>query len=127
MRYLILTTLILIQSVWVMGQKKLTNELIWTGNTFASERFEQGPSMNDGLHYTLQKSSKKMGDYIVKYSYATGDSVGLIASSMSIFKNAAKGLMSRDKVHYSKAGYEKQADLFFEAFLKSYELYKSTK
>ncbi len=81
----------MIQSVWVMGQKKLTNELIWTGNTFASERFEQGPSMNDGLHYTLQKSSKKLGDYIVKYSYATGDSVGLIASSMSIFRNAETG------------------------------------
>jgi hypothetical protein len=35
--------------------------------------------------------------------------------------------MSRDKVHYSKIGYEKQADLFFEAILQSYELYKSTK
>ena len=91
MRYLILTTLILAQSIWVMGQKKLTNELIWTGSTFASERFEQGPSMNDGLHYTLQKSSKKLGDYIVKYSYATGDSVGMIASSVSIFKNAETG------------------------------------
>ena len=34
--------------------------------------------------------------------------------------------MAKDKVHYTKAGYEKQADLFFEAFMQSYELYKST-
>jgi hypothetical protein len=71
MKHLILSTTFLVLSSFILGQKKLNNELIWTGNTFASERFEQGPSMNDGLHYTLQKSSKKLGDYIVKYSYAT--------------------------------------------------------
>jgi hypothetical protein len=35
--------------------------------------------------------------------------------------------MARDKVHYSKAGYEKQAALFFNAFMQSYELFKSSK
>jgi LysM repeat protein len=59
--------------------------------------------------------------------YAVWDLFEVFGGNKNIFKNAAKGLMSRDKVHYSKAGYEKQADLFFEAFLKSYELYKSTK
>lgn len=73
------------------SQSELTNELIWASNTFSSERFDQGPSMNDGLHYTLQKSNKTLGDYIVKYAYATGDSVGIIASSKSIFNDASKG------------------------------------
>jgi LysM repeat protein len=59
--------------------------------------------------------------------YAFWDLFEVFGGNNNIFKNASKGLMARDKVHYSKAGYEKQADLFFEAFLKSYELYKSTK
>lgn len=59
--------------------------------------------------------------------YAVWDLFEVFGGNKNIFKNAAKGLMSRDKVHYSKIGYEKQADLFFEAFLQSYELYKSTK
>jgi dipeptidyl-peptidase-4 len=73
------------------SQKELTNELIWASSTFSSERFEQGPSMNDGLHYTLQKTNKALGDYIVKYAYANGDSVGVIASSKSIFNDVTKG------------------------------------
>ena len=35
--------------------------------------------------------------------------------------------MARDKVHYSNAGYDKQGELFFDAFIQSYELYKSEK
>ena len=89
-KHLIILALSLI-SFSGFSQKELTNELIWSSNTFLSERFDQGPSMNDGLHYTLQKSNKKIGDYIVKYSYASGDSVGVIASSLSIFNDATKG------------------------------------
>jgi LysM repeat protein/lysophospholipase L1-like esterase len=59
--------------------------------------------------------------------YAVWDLFEVFGGNANIFKNAAKGLMARDKVHYSKMGYEKQADLFFEAFLQSYETYKSTK
>lgn len=59
--------------------------------------------------------------------YAFWDLFEVFGGNKNIFKNASKGLMARDKVHYSKIGYEKQADLFFEAFLQSYELYKSTK
>lgn len=59
--------------------------------------------------------------------YAVWDLFEVFGGNNKIFKNAAKGLMARDKVHYSKIGYEKQADLFFEAFLQSYETFKSTK
>lgn len=88
--HLIILALSLISMVG-KSQSELTNELIWSSNTFSSERFDQGPSMNDGLHYTLQKSNKIVGDYIVKYAYATGDSVGVIASSLSIFGDNKKG------------------------------------
>jgi len=33
-------------------------------------------------------------------------------------------LMSTDRVHYSKDGYEKQGRLFSEAFLKAYDNFK---
>ena len=60
-------------------------------------------------------------------NYAVWDLLQVFGGNKSIQRNAAKGYMARDKVHYSKAGYEKQGDLFFEAFLQSYELFKSTK
>ena len=60
-------------------------------------------------------------------NYAVWDLLQVFGGNKSIKRNAAKGYMARDKVHYSKAGYEKQGELFFEAFLQSYELFKSTK
>jgi hypothetical protein len=41
--------------------------------------------------------------------------------------NSRMGLMAKDKVHYSNTGYDKQGELFFDAFIQSYELYKSEK
>lgn len=60
-------------------------------------------------------------------NYAVWNLLDVFGGNKSINRNAAKGYMARDKVHYSKAGYEKQGELFFEAFLQSYELFKSTK
>lgn len=60
-------------------------------------------------------------------NYAVWDLLQVFGGNKSIKRNASKGYMARDKVHYSKAGYEKQGELFFEAFLQSYELFKSTK
>ena len=60
-------------------------------------------------------------------NYAVWDLLQVFGGNKSIKRNAAKGYMAKDKVHYSKAGYEKQGELFFEAFLQSYELFKSTK
>lgn len=77
-------------SIVVTGQEKLTNDLIWNSRTFNAEGISQGPSMKDGMHYTLKKHNENIGDYIVKYSYETGDSVALIASSLSIFQDAKK-------------------------------------
>lgn len=60
-------------------------------------------------------------------NYAVWNLLDVFGGNKSIKRNSSKGYMSRDKVHYSKAGYEKQGELFFEAFLQSYELFKSTK
>ncbi|WP_291136082.1 GDSL-type esterase/lipase family protein [Flavobacterium sp. UBA7663] len=60
-------------------------------------------------------------------NYSVWDLLQVFGGNKAISRNAAKGYMARDKVHYSKAGYEKQGELFFEAFLQSYELFKSTK
>lgn len=45
----------------------------------------------------------------------------------NVNRNAAAGLMSSDKVHYSKAGYEKQGVLFTEAFLKAFDNFKTNR
>ena len=60
-------------------------------------------------------------------NYAVWNLLQVLGGNKAINRNAAKGYMARDKVHYSKSGYEKQGELFFEAFLQSYELFKSTK
>ncbi len=75
----------------------------------------------------IEDYAQKIKSSAHETGYAVWDLFEVFGGNKNIFKNAAKGLMARDKVHYSKIGYEKQADLFFEAFLQSYELYKSTK
>lgn len=56
----------------------------------------------------------------VEKNYATWDLYSEMGGLFSVNRNAAKGLMSTDRVHYSKDGYEKQATLFSEAFLNAY-------
>lgn len=56
--------------------------------------------------------------------YASWDLFSEMGGLFNVNKNAAKGLMSSDKVHYSVQGYEKQGQLFTEAFIKAYENFK---
>lgn len=57
-------------------------------------------------------------------NYATWDMFSEMGGLFSVNRNAARGLMSTDRVHYSKDGYEKQGRLFSEAFLDAYENFK---
>lgn len=43
--------------------------------------------MKDGLHYTRLEWNDEVGSAIVKYEYATGDSLGVLASSKDILNN----------------------------------------
>jgi LysM repeat protein len=59
--------------------------------------------------------------------YASWDLFSVMGGLFSVNKNAARGLMSGDKVHYSKPGYEKQGALFTEAFINAYENFKTNR
>ena len=68
----------------------LSNDLIWYSNEFREERVGGIRSMNDGDHYTsLERDTN--GSSIVKYEYRTGIAVDTLATSMSVFGNAAQG------------------------------------
>lgn len=71
--------------------KALTNEEVW-GWAFYGETVGGLRSMNDGLHYTSLESSQENGSEIVKYSYKTGEKIGVVASSSSIFKDPSKSI-----------------------------------
>ena len=73
-----------------VAQQNLTNALIWSGGEFSGEFVGGLNSMNDGLHYTATEQSDAFGTKIIKYSYATGTEVGVIATSMDIFQDASK-------------------------------------
>lgn len=61
-------------------------------------------------------------------NHASWDLFSIFGGLYGVNKNYRQGLMAGDKVHYSKAGYEKQGTLFTEALLQAYESYKlSTK
>lgn len=66
---------------------ELTNDLIWYSQEFSAESVSGVNSMKDGLHYTSLEWNDDVGSAIVKYAYATGDSLGIIASSKGILKD----------------------------------------
>ena len=57
-------------------------------------------------------------------SYASWDLFSEMGGMYSVHRNASRGLMSGDKVHYSKQGYEWQGTLFTEAILRAYDNFK---
>ncbi len=71
--------------------QELTNEKIWYSGEFRMEYVSGLRSMNDGEHYTSLERDEEEGSKVVKYSFLTGEEVGVIATSKSIFSDAAKG------------------------------------
>lgn len=68
--------------------------------------------------------TKKIIEIAEENNVAVWNMFEALGGLFSVEENYKKGLMSRDKVHYSKAGYEKQGELFFEALELGYEQYK---
>jgi len=60
-------------------------------------------------------------------NYASWDLFSEMGGLYGVQRNAARGLMSTDRVHYSKDGYEKQGRLFSEAFFKGYDNFKTNR
>ncbi|AXG73103.1 LysM peptidoglycan-binding domain-containing protein [Flavobacterium arcticum] len=60
-------------------------------------------------------------------NYATWDMFSELGGLYDVNKNAAKGWMSSDRVHYSVQGYEKQGVLFTEALINAYNNFKNNR
>ncbi len=89
---LIIGAFLLTASLPLLSQKNLTNKLIWEGPEFSGDFFAGLNSMNDGLHYSLSEESDAFGTQIVKYSYSTGEKVGVISTAKDIFGNTDKSI-----------------------------------
>ena len=59
--------------------------------------------------------------------YASWDLFSVMGGLFSVNRNAANGIVGGDKVHYTKAGYEKQGGLFSEALFKAYDNFKTNR
>ena len=57
-------------------------------------------------------------------NYASWDLYSEMGGLFGIRRNAARGIIGGDRVHYTKDGYEKQGRLFAEAFFKGYDNFK---
>lgn len=75
----------------------------------------------------IEKYAEKIIEMAPTENYAVWNLLDVFGGNKNININSRMGLMAKDKVHYSKAGYEKQGELFFDAFIQSYELFKSEK
>lgn len=75
----------------------------------------------------IEKYAEKIIEMAPTENYAVWNLLDIFGGNKNINVNARMGLMAKDKVHYSNAGYDKQGELFFDAFIQSYELYKSEK
>ncbi|HSD14636.1 MAG TPA: GDSL-type esterase/lipase family protein [Flavobacterium sp.] len=60
-------------------------------------------------------------------NHAAWDLFAIMGGMYGVNRNYRQGLMSGDKVHYTKSGYEKQGALFSQALLEAYENFKATK
>ncbi|WP_396180607.1 GDSL-type esterase/lipase family protein [Flavobacterium sp.] len=75
----------------------------------------------------IEKYAEKIIEMAPAENYAVWNLLDIFGGNKNITINSKMGLMARDKVHYSNTGYDKQGELFFDAFIQSYELFKSEK
>lgn len=59
--------------------------------------------------------------------YASWDMYTVMGGLFGVPRNAAKGLIAKDRVHYTRDGYEKQGRKFTEAFLNAYNNFKTNR
>lgn len=78
-------------------------------NTFAADYAK---------HILIQETDK---------NYASWDLFSEMGGLFGVGRNAARGIIGGDKVHYTKPGYEKQGNLFTEALLTAFDNYKTNR
>jgi len=60
-------------------------------------------------------------------SYATWDLYSAMGGVFGVPRNAKRGIIGGDRVHYTKNGYEVQGRLFCEAFVRAYDNFKTNR
>lgn len=78
-------------------------------------------------NYLVEQYAKSIIDQAEIKNYAVWDMYNDLGGAKNVNANYRNGLITSDKVHYTYKGYKKQADDFYEAFMQSYEFYKSAK
>lgn len=71
--------------------------------------------------------AQKIINVAAENNYAVWDMYAQLGGSYGVRRNFNKGIIGKDRVHYSKAGYELQGNLLSDAILKTFENYKKTK
>lgn len=71
--------------------------------------------------------AQKILNVAVENNYAVWDMYSQLGGLYGVRRNFNKGIIGKDRVHYSKAGYELQGNLLSDAILKTYENYKKIK
>jgi hypothetical protein len=66
------------------------------------------------------KVQQAMYNLAARHNGAVYDLFEVMGGLGSIDKWVASGLASRDRIHFTRKGYELQADLMFDAFRKSF-------
>lgn len=90
MKRIILFTLLLVVAHAAHSQQGLSNQLVWASGEFSAEYVDGLNPMRDGAHYTSLERSDAFGSRIVKYSYATGNEVAVLATSKDIFQDPTR-------------------------------------
>lgn len=81
------TAAIMICAPCLITSQELSNEKIWYSSEFRMDYVSGLRSMKDGEHYTSLEVSSESGAQIVRYAYATGLQVDVIADAKSIFND----------------------------------------
>ena len=71
--------------------------------------------------------AQKIINIAIENNYAVWDMYAQLGGSYGVRRNYNKGIIGKDRVHYSKAGYELQGNLLSDAILKTFENYTKTK
>jgi LysM repeat protein len=70
--------------------------------------------------------AQKIINVAVENNYAVWDMYAQLGGLYGVRRNFNKGIIGKDRVHYSKAGYELQGDSLSDAILKAFENYIKT-
>ena len=70
--------------------------------------------------------AQKIINVAVENKYAVWDMYSQLGGLYGVRRNFNNGIIGKDRVHYSKAGYELQGDSLADAILKAFENYKKT-